>query len=636
MSAIAGRVAWVDGDAETQSIAAMLEPLSVFGPAGQASRQLGRGQFGHARSVHVAEDGDDRQPLLGSGGRIMVCADLRIDNRDELIAALQLPRTSLARLSDAMVFAAAWERWGQAGLGRLLGDMAFAVWDDDQRELILGRTPATSRSLFYHCGENFAAFASMPTALHRLAGVPKRLNLDDLARRLSGQAYFGSTQSCFDTIDSVEPGTIVRIRSGGPRISRYWDPASVAIVRRSAAAAADELRAELDRSVEACLRRSSGTVASQLSGGRDSAAVTASAAVALGGRGEPLTAYTAAPRADFPADDGRYLMDESEVASDLAAAFPNLRHVISRSQPVALCAMLDAASPLHFAPMGGPANMAYWQRILAEADAGGSSILITGTNGNFSISLGGLGALSDVVRENGLREWGPIARTIAGEGDVAWRTILNQSFGHHLPRPVHGFLQNRLARADHEEPFPLFTPMLRDHIRSVSKTDAGGGGTFRSSIQRLYRPLAYADKIALAQHGIELRDPTADRRLIEFCLSLPADQIVGSQGRSPVYDLAFRDRVPASVRTNRLKGFQGADWFEVHDPGEIAAGFRRYAANRLVRELIDIEPVFSLLEAWPRSRGYDIAFYRRYAGHMMRALALASFIDAHFPEQRDR
>ena len=624
-------VGWDDGVADKSSIIAMLDALAVFGPARQSSAQLGRGHFGLAHSVHVAEDQFDQQPLVEPSGRVLVAADARIDNRDEIVAALAIQPQSAAALSDAMLFAAAWERWEEAGLARILGDMAFAVWDNDQRELILGRTPATSRSLFYHIGRDFAAFASMPTALYRLEAVPKRLNLNEVARRLSGSAFFGTTTSCFADIDSVEPGTIVRIHSDGRRISRFWDPAAIAVVRRTPVDAADELRAELDRSVEACLRRSTGMVASQLSGGRDSAAVTAAAALALGRRGEQLTAYTAAPRTGFPSTDGRYLMDESSLAASVVADLPNVRHIVSRSRPVAICALLDQASRLHFAPMGGPANMAYWQRILGEAHADGTSVLLTGTNGNFSISLGGLGALSDVARENGLARWWSIARRTAGEGDVPWRTILNQSFGHHLPPRLRQFV-----RKGDDDAFPLFAPAMRDRILAATSSSTDGALGFRSSIHQIYRPLAYADKIALAQHGIELRDPTADRRLIEFCLSLPADQIVGSQGRRPVYDLAFADRVPAAVRTNPLKGFQGADWFEVYDPDEIGAGFRRYAANRMVRELIDIERVFPLLDAWPQSNGYEIAAYRRYASHMMLALALASFVDVHFPEQRDR
>lgn len=637
MTAIAGLVDWTGGVAGDSSLHAMLAELSAFGAVRQSSRRLGPASFGHVLSIHVPEDVSDRQPVVACGGDMLLTADARIDNRDEIIAALGIDRRDAAALSDGMLLGAAWEKWGEAALDRMLGDMALALWDNVQGELLLARTPATTRSLFYHLGEKFAAFASMPAALHRLDAVPKRLNLDELARRVSGGAFFGTAESCFAAIDSVEPGTIVRIRSDGRRIARFWDASNIAIVRRSAVDAAEEMRAELDRSVEACLRRSGGEVASHLSGGRDSSAVTATAAIALGRSGESLTALTAAPRAGFPHADGGYLHDESGLAKIVAAGLPNLRHVISRSRRVAICKLLDMSSRLHFAPMGGPANIAYWVRLLSEARDCGASTLLTASNGNFSISLGGLGALSDVARQNGAASWWSTAKRLAGQSQVPWRTILNQTFGPHLPQPVHRMIHRWLAGPRAHQDYPLFAPVLGDRIRSVAaNADTRPAASYRAIVRQIYRPLDYADKVALADHGIELRDPTADRRMIEFCLSLPADQLVGSQGQRPIYDLAFRDRVPKAVRSSPLKGFQGADWFEIYDPDEIAAGFRRYSANRLVRELVDVDQAFPLLDAWPRTRGFEGASFGLYASHLLRALALASFIDVHFPEQRDR
>ena len=637
MTAITGLVGWTDGVALEPSVAAMLETSMVFGRVRQSSRRLGHACFGHALSADLPQDLADQQPLVARASRIMLAADLRIDNRDEIIAALGLDRSSSIRSSDGAIFSAAWERWGEAALDRLLGDMAFAIWDADRGELVLGRTPATTRTLFYHLGAEFAAFASMPDALHRLEAIPKRLNLDELARRLSGGTHFGTVESSFATIDSVEPGTIVRIRADGRRISRFWDPFAIPIVRRTSGDAANEMRAEFDRAVEACLRRCSGEVSSHLSGGRDSAAVTATAALALGRRGESLTALTAAPRVGFPEADGRYLHDESGLAASVASCFPNLHHVISRSHPIAICEKLDAVSRLHCAPMGNPANLAYWLRLLCEAEEGGNSVLLTGANGNFSISLGGLGVFSDVARQNGMLGWWSTATRTASEARVPWRTIVNQTFGHRMPKRVHRMVQRRLIGFPAHEAYPLFTPALRDRLCAASShADTRPPASYRSTVQQIYRPLDYADKLGLAMNGIDLRDPTSDRRLIELCLSLPADQIIGAQGQRPIYDLAFRDRVPQAVRTSPLKGLQGADWFEIYDPEEIRAGFRRYSANRLVRELVDIQRAYPILDVWPRVRGYERASYNFYANHLLLALALASFIDVHFPEERDR
>ena len=66
---------------------------------------------------------------------------------------------------------------------------------------------------------------------------------------------------------------------------------------------------------------------------------------------------------------------------------------------------------------------------------------------------------------------------------------------------------------------------------------------------------------AQAITGVEVRDPTADKRISEFCFSIPPEQyLVGGHSRS-LARRAMRDRLPRPTLQRYTRGLQGADWY---------------------------------------------------------------------------
>ncbi len=87
-------------------------------------------------------------------------------------------------------------------------------------------------------------------------------------------------------------------------------------------------------------------------------------------------------------------------------------------------------------------------------------------------------------------------------------------------------------------------------------------------------------KGVLAGWGIDVRDPTADRRLVEFCLAVPTDQFMRDGAPRALARRALADRLPAAVLNAPTKGYQAADWHEglTAARGELAAEVERLAA----------------------------------------------------------
>src|SRR5688500_15804438 len=129
MSALAGLWNFSGRPDAVESCRRMLTAQRIYGP--QYASEWNGGDVALGRRLYrtLPEDAWDRQPLSGGGGRYILVADLRLDNRDELARALHLDPQAARGLADAALLLAAWEAWEGKTFDHLVGDYAFAVWD---------------------------------------------------------------------------------------------------------------------------------------------------------------------------------------------------------------------------------------------------------------------------------------------------------------------------------------------------------------------------------------------------------------------------------------------------------------------------------------------------------------------------
>ena len=132
--------------------------------------------LGHRMLHATPESLQQKLPLAGDTGEVVVTADARLDNRAELMSALGLAHRAADGVSDGELVLRAWERWGEECPARLLGDFAFALWDARRRVLFCARDPAGVKPLYYHLGSRLVAVASETKALLAIPDVPRRLD----------------------------------------------------------------------------------------------------------------------------------------------------------------------------------------------------------------------------------------------------------------------------------------------------------------------------------------------------------------------------------------------------------------------------------------------------------------------------
>jgi asparagine synthase (glutamine-hydrolysing) len=133
-------------------------------------------------------------------------------------------------------------------------------------------------------------------------------------------------------------------------------------------------------------------------------------------------------------------------------------------------------------------------------------------------------------------------------------------------------------------------------------------------------------KASLALFGIDERDPTGDRELIEFCLGLPFDQLLKDGLTRPLARHALADRLPALTLNEAPRGYQMADWHEALRLEEVRGEVDRIAQTPLAASIINVPRLRQMIETWP-TRGWNSPrVVLEYRFHFLIALSTAHFI----------
>ena len=561
----------------------------------------------------------DAGAALRGTGSLMLAADLRLDNRGEIIDALGVGSEG----SDIDLLLTAWNRLGAASLNLIVGDFAFALFDGDQHKLTLVRDSAGQRPLYYRYGAHGAAFASLPHALRSLGGSPPDLQaLADQLLNINGPRL----PSFFKDIHSVGIGKIVEIDPSGRTTSNWWTPRTDCDnFDRDFPDPVETYRALLDDAVR-CRVSSSSPVATHLSSGYDSSAVTATAA-RLAKQPEDVVAFTSVPVAGFQSPHVKGRVADEYGGASLVAARYGLRHVRVPPRGNVLDFIRGFGARIH-QPILAPINMSWWTEIRERAAALDARHILTGQNGNLSLSAGGYAAFSDYVLRN---DWTGLFREMrAGmrRDDMSVRGVLFNSFGPWIPRGIANRLRLMIMGSSLDNDF--LRPEWRDPDR-MAVAEAGIPRTYAAGRVYSYRTedSAVLAKSALLDHGIVENDPTADRRMVEFSLRWPPEKLL-FQGKSRWLARAgLADRLPAQLLDSPVRGLQSADWHLHVSQMQARDLLTEIRGNANAEQLFDLDVMSEAIDRWPDRDLGDPAVQFRYGIQLVSALMAGLFLVQH-------
>jgi asparagine synthase (glutamine-hydrolysing) len=526
------------------------------------------------RSAGVSETRLPSHPHLAISGSVT------LHNRGDLLRALGLSET--ARPGDTELILAAYAKWGTACASQLLGEFAFAIWDERERRLFCCRDHIGFRAFLYWQNESRFIFGGQSDLILECEGVPRKLNrrkLEDLSVALT---HAHPEETFHAGILSLPPGTWMTVERSRTLQQKYWEPGAGKgpVPPQRPAEALEALREILFEAVD-CRLDPDYPVSALLSGGLDSSAIVSIAARCLEKRNRQLTAISAV----LPEESRAQFKDETEYIDEFRS-WPNVRieRVTARGRGPFDC--LDDLSRFAVFPLR-TSRFYLNEECEKAAIANGSRGLLWGVGGELGPTCWNHRYFLELGV--GLR-WATLARELS-KSRVTFRNISPI-------RVLAGQFANALFPNRHAARPVLIARNFRREYKPARPWAS------RSFNHRRYQTASL--RYWLSKHSLERGrtmnlvspvTPLYDKRVLEFCLALPASMGVRDGYRRCLMRGALDGILPKKIQWRTGKLPYSPDYFVRYNAqlGMARKFVASIAPNDPVRSVIDVEQLGELL-----------------------------------------
>jgi asparagine synthase (glutamine-hydrolysing) len=613
------------------SIDAMTDALRHRGPDGRGVFVDHRVALGHRRLAIIDREGGV-QPMRNEDGSCRIVFNGEIYNHHELRKRLIARGHTFTTSSDTEAIVHAYEEYGTACVDHLEGMFAFAVYDTRRRRLFLARDRVGKKPLFYASFGRHFHFASEIKAFYESPFWNPAIDLDALETYFT-LGYILAPATMYRQVRKLEPGHTLTVEDGRIAIREYWDVTEFDTDHRSEKRILEDVDATIHDAVVARLE-SEVPLGAFLSGGIDSGLVVSH--MAAGGGGRVITTSVG-----FSQSPGSNELD----AARLTARHFGTEHFESLSDR-GPDDVLDAIVGAFDEPFADSSAVPTY--FVSEAARRHVTVALSGDGGDEAFAGYDFRYVPHAV-EASLRRWvpGALGRGVLRSAAASWPRAP------WLPRPLRlATVLDNLGRDASEAYFSdlcFMTPHAaralvgrQPHadIRDSDAFDAVTAPYRRCGSRDAVQRAQYADlKIYLAndvlvkvdrmsmQHGLEVRCPLLDRRVVELAFRIPTSRKLRRlRGKHLLRTLARR-RLPPAIATLPKKGFTApvASWIrERHDQ----LSSELLAPNAFARTHLDASRVRTMLDEHRRGADHGYALWAVWmlerwsqAGHPVRAAA---------------
>jgi asparagine synthase (glutamine-hydrolysing) len=545
MGAQAG-VVFFDRRPTHETVLALIAGLERIAPDGVSSFAHDGAALAYGACHVWAGERTSRQPRQSSSGLVLTW-DGRLDNRDDL--RLTLGQTWSEDASDPAIASAVFERWGIAGLGRLVGDWSLVIWDRGQRTLYLARDYMGVRPLYYsECAGRSVAWSSSLGELASRVGCADAIDERFVARFMALRDSTGVTP--YDGIRAVPTAHCVRLSADRVETRRFWSLEPAVVRYRDPRRYEEQLRGLWTEAVGTRLR-AEGTVWAELSGGLDSSSVVCMADVLIKDRCVEATAIQ--PISHVPANAPE--SDERRFIATVEQRIGTKSRVL----------MLDDHQDIHDAD-------ADWATPLAAHGIGLSLIQHVRDHGGRLVLSGRVGdAVMGCIADNSVAVFddvadGRVMRAAAGVRrwsratrkpfiEIGWQLVRERAAAAFSPiamPPLNdaqqrgaSLLTRRLRSLVDERPDPALAAAasaIRPSKRQLAKVLLGYSSEARLSLPAMPLDITYTY-------------PFVHRPLVEFVIAIPGEQLSAPGELRSLMRRSFRGLLPSRIVERTSKGY---------------------------------------------------------------------------------
>jgi asparagine synthase (glutamine-hydrolysing) len=590
MCGIAG---WFDPEApaDERLVAAMVARLHHRGPD-DGGLHVEQGLALGMRRLAIIDIAGGQQPMWSSDRRYVIVYNGQVYNYIELREELRAKGAVFHTNCDTEVVIEAIRAYGRAALVRLNGMFAFALWDTQERTLLIARDRMGVKPLYWCQDGRRIAFASELKSLLLVPWLDRVLDREAASEYLM-LGYVRAPRTLMRHVRKLEPAHIILIQKNSLETFEYWRPDFTPAPLTTLDESAERVRELLRESVRIRLR-SDVPVGAFLSGGLDSSAVTALMATQSD---TPVNTYSVG------FEDGG--VDELPYARAVAERYGTRHHEIKVSVLDALDHLPDLVWHLD-EPSADTAQLPSYlisqfaaRELKVVLTGAGSDELFGGYTKYFegrpiehtyrrvphrirrSVTTPLIAAIDETYG------WRAQANDLSPDDRLAWNSAFFSADSLAMVSasapPVHPFASAYAAAA------------RADHANRLMGVDLV-----------TYLPddiLHMTDRMSMAV-SLEVREPFLDAHLVQYALGLPSCLKLNQRSRAwkIVLKEAMKPLLPESILTRTKQGFGGPAkaWMQ----NGLEGSLRRLMLNsRAAQEgLIDLAGVRAYLN---RGASYD-------------------------------
>jgi asparagine synthase (glutamine-hydrolysing) len=541
-----------DRRAQTIDLSKALEKIKYRGPDDTGILVRNGCQLGHVRLKILDLSPNASQPMSDDTGRYHLIFNGEIFNYVELRTQLSEEGCSFRSHSDTEVLLQGLKQHGKNFLDRLNGFFAFALYDSHEHKLLIARDRYGEKPLYFVNSDDAFHFASDLDALNLLHPT-KEIDQASLAQLL--QLTYVPGPSCIvQHIKKLDPGHTLELSESG--INRTtWYELHKSFQRHTANTNIEDFRVLMQNSVAVRLHADV-PVCVFLSGGVDSSVIAALSAK----QNREIISYSAA----FPDSE---FFDESKYAKSVAEHLGIKNEIIPLTDQDMLdeLILMQETGSEPFADSSAVAFGALSRKI-------SSSVRVALTGDGADELLGGYNKHQALIAasENNLINMlvpmaAPIVNLISASRNNAWMNKIRQAKKY--ASIVQADLKERYVKLASWNDANLCQQLLtadvslrlgarfNSFIQDINTTDYNSVLMADQRLVLANDMLVKADRMSM-RHGLEIRAPFLDYRVVEYLNGLQFSKKVGRGDRKIILREGFSKELPDHVFNRPKRGFE--------------------------------------------------------------------------------
>ena len=531
----------------------MQRSLSHRGPDSQGTWTKESVGLAHTRLAIIDLSENGHQPMCNENGTVWIVYNGEVYNFQSLRKELESKGHRFFSQTDTEVVVHLYEEEGVQCLSRLRGMFAFAVWDENQRQLFLARDRFGQKPLYYYVDERKLLFASEIKSILSSKLVEISPDYEALYQYLC-LGYVPHPKTGFRGINKLPPGHYLITDGAKAILEPYWSSRKEPL--ESEKVDQSEVRQKLlDLLMEATEIRlvSDVPVGILLSSGIDSNAVAA------------MVSRCSSRIKTFTVGFEDELYDERKEARFLAEKLGTDHHEMGIKPEIR--DLLPKIARAYDEPFADPSSIPTY--CVAQLARQHVKVVLNGDGGDESFAgygeyiQGALGIwMKNIPSSVGVFLSNILDRKRPGKAKSLSQVL---ALSGRPPASVFSCLRllvplpylESLLNPDYEKLIGSIDPV--DHLtKHYERLDRGDiVNTILAVDRETFLPddLLFKIDIATMANGLEARSPLLDHHLVTFVAGLPGNMKLRRSKKKFIFKETLRDVLPAQVLRRRKRGF---------------------------------------------------------------------------------